>query len=79
MNPVQERQLYMGLNSLIIIVLHSCKKWVLASPDGRLETKSHPVALDSEVYCDMLNRQMGFALSMQTISSPGCTLESVDL
>ncbi|KFQ04637.1 Cartilage matrix protein, partial [Haliaeetus albicilla] len=40
-------------------------------PSFWLETKSHPVALDSEVYCDMLNRQMGFALSMQTISSPG--------
>lgn len=69
----------MGLNSLIIIVLHSWKKWVLASPDGRLETKSQPIALESEVYCDMLNRQMVFALSMEIISSPGCALESGDL
>lgn len=79
MNLIQKRRLYMGLSSLIIIVLHGWKRWVLASPDGRLETQSQAVALESEVYCDMLIGQMGFALLTETISSPGCALESGDL
>lgn len=62
-DPIQERQLYTGLISPIIFVWHSWKKWVLASPDG---SKPHSVALESEVYCDMLNRQMGFALRMES-------------
>lgn len=62
---------------------HNCTmqlgKWVLASPDGSLETESHPVALESEVDYDMPNRQMVFAIVVEIISSPGCVLESGDL
>lgn len=51
----------------------------MARPDGSLETKSPPIYLEREVHCDMLDRQMVFALNMETTSSPNCALQSGDL